>query len=404
MRKNWSNAFRMSAELDEDVDPKILQQAADAMTKRFPSFFVRLRRGFFWYYLQKSVKPVQVRMDYAYPLVHMGVRELSDNCLRILYYRNRIAVEFFHSLTDGHGGSVFLSTLVAEYIRIKYGVVIEATDTVLDPNDKPSESELEDSFLKHTADAPMGRAEASAYRLSGTPLPDGFRYLITGKLSAGALVKKAHEYDCTVTAYLAAVMASAIIDMQAERKTRNKWKPVKITIPVDLRRLYGSCTMRNFALTLNPGVDPRFGNYTLRDLCASFSHQLALEAMPQKMAGMIAANVLPQKNLLIRLCPVAIKSLVMDIVYRMSGERNGCLNISNLGRVLLPENMMAHVRRMDFIVGNQRSYPNNCSVLSLGDTVCINMIRNIEESDLERRFFSKLVEEGLKVDIESNAR
>lgn len=51
-RKNWSNAFRVSATLYEDVDPEILQQAVDALAPRFPSMYVSLHRGLFWYYLQ----------------------------------------------------------------------------------------------------------------------------------------------------------------------------------------------------------------------------------------------------------------------------------------------------------------------------------------------------------------
>ena len=66
--------------------------------------------------------------------------------------------------------------------------------------------------------------------------------------------------------------------------------------------------------------------------------------------------------------------------------------------------MEPYVRRMEFIIGPQRSYPNNCSVLSYGGSTYINMIRNIRESELERRFFSRLVELGIPVDIETNRR
>ena len=66
--------------------------------------------------------------------------------------------------------------------------------------------------------------------------------------------------------------------------------------------------------------------------------------------------------------------------------------------------MNAHVKRVEFIIGPQRSYPNNCSVLSYGGRTCINMIRSIRESELERLFFSRLVELGVPVEIESNER
>ena len=49
-RRDWSNAFRVSASLSEPVDPALLQQATDDLRRRFPSYFVTLRKGFFWYY------------------------------------------------------------------------------------------------------------------------------------------------------------------------------------------------------------------------------------------------------------------------------------------------------------------------------------------------------------------
>ena len=116
-RRDWCNAFRVSATLTEAVDPEILQQAVSDLRRHFPNFFVTLRKGFFWYYLEESPEPVSVRGDYAYPLTFMGSRELKRNCLRVLYYKNRIACEFFHSLTDGHGGSIFLASLTARYLE-----------------------------------------------------------------------------------------------------------------------------------------------------------------------------------------------------------------------------------------------------------------------------------------------
>jgi len=403
-RRNWSNAFRVSAALRDEVDPALLQQAADELRPRFPSFFVTLRRGFFWHYLEESRERVTVRPDYAYPLTFMSRRELRKNCLRVLYYKNRIAVEFFHSLTDGRGGSVFLATLTARYLELRYGLSVPPGDLVRDLSQSPPPEELEDSFLRHAAESAAGRAEPRSYRLRGRREPDGFRHLTTGVVETDALLSAARSLGVSVTAFLSAVMAESILAMQAQEKPRRKQRPVKITVPVDLRRLYGSRTLRNFALVLNLGVDPRYGDYTLEELARVICHQLCALATPQNMAGMIAANVRPQQNTLLRLAPVFVKDFVMDLVYRHSGECGGCLNISNLGVLVLPEVMRPYIARMDFIIGPQRSYPHNCSVLSCGDKTYVNMIRSIRESELERRFFSRLVELGLAVDIESNRR
>lgn len=50
----WSNIFRVSIELKEEIDPDILKQAVKNILPRFPSFNVRMRKGLFWYYLEKN--------------------------------------------------------------------------------------------------------------------------------------------------------------------------------------------------------------------------------------------------------------------------------------------------------------------------------------------------------------
>jgi len=402
-RRNWCNVFRVSATLKEPVDTAVLQQALDDLRPRFPSFFVCLRQCFFWYYLEETTEPVRVREDYAYPLTFMSRKELRRSCLRVFSYKNRIAVEFFHSLTDGHGGSVFLSSLVARYLELK-GVTIPRGPFVRGAEDPPTREELEDSFFTYAGDFSEKRDDSVAYHLDGTAERDGFKHLTTGIVETQTLLDLAHRYKVSVTVFLAAVMAKSVIEIQDAEFPKRWQKPVKISLPVDLRRLFGSDTLRNFSLVLHIGVDPRLGEYSLEDLCKSISHQLAAGATRQHMAGMIAANVEPQRIVALRLAPLVLKNFVMDLVYRKGGESGGSLNISNLGALTLPEAMEEAVERVEFIIGPQRSYPNNCSVISFGGKTCINMIRSIRESELERRFFSTLVELGAAVSIESNRR
>ena len=403
-RRDWSNAFRVSASMKDDVDTEILQLAVNALRPRFPSYYVTLHKGAFWYYLEENKEQVTVQNDYAYPLTFMSRRELRHNCLRVLVYKNRIAAEFFHALTDGRGGSIYLCNLIACYLEMKEGISIPHEGVIKDLSESPPPEELEDSFLKNAAEAAAGRKEERSYRLHGNRDDRGFKTLTTGIIETKALLDAAHEYGVTVTAFLAAVMAESIIAMQNEELPKKRQHPVKITIPVDLRRLYGSSTLRNFSLVLNLGVDPRYGDYTLEELCKNIYHQICASATPQNMAGMIAANVQPQKMVLLRLAPLFIKNMVMDAVYRSSGESGGCLNISNITNLPMPDIMMNYIERMEFIIGPQRSYPNNCSVMSFGGKTYINMIRNIRQSELERRFFSRLVELGIAVEIESNRR
>ncbi len=53
----WSNIFRLSVTLDEKIDPELLEKALEQTIVRFPFFDVRMRRGLFWYYLEKNKYP-----------------------------------------------------------------------------------------------------------------------------------------------------------------------------------------------------------------------------------------------------------------------------------------------------------------------------------------------------------
>ena len=403
IRKNWNNVFRVSATLTEKVDPGILNQAIADLKPRFPTCFVRLRTGFFWYYLETIAKAPEAQQDYAYPLTHMTRRELKTCCVRFLYFENRIAVEVFHSVTDGTGGLVLLQNLAARYLALRYGEGIPAEGHIKDISEEPKAEETRDCFLSCGAVRSLSRAEDTAYHLTGTPETGHFRHIVTGILPTDALKEKAHEQGVTVTAYLAAVMAEAVAKKQEnEGMTGRKARPVKITIPVNLRKTFGMDTMRNFTLAVNIGFDPALGVYTHEQICALMGHLLAAETIPQRMAARVAKNVDLQKMLILRLIPLAIKRIAMRTVYALSGESKGCLNISNMGVVKLPAEMDRHVERFDFVIGVQYTYPNNCSVVTYGGKTYISMIRGIRETELERLFFSRLVELGIPVEIESN--
>ncbi len=399
---NWNNVFRVSADLTEEIDPSVLQTAVINLMPRFPSFYVRLRRGLFWNYLEELEHPPTVREDYAYPLTFMGSREMSSCCLRVLYYKNRIAAEFFHSLSDGTGGSIYLRTLAGEYLRIKHGISIDYDDVVLDPSDRPKVYELEDSFSKNAGKVAGRELGRSAFRLSGTPEPGDYKHLITAVTDAELLHAKSKEYGGTVTAFLAAVMLETVIEMQQAKVPSGRERPVRITIPVNMRKLFGSRTLRNFVLTLNLGVDPRTGPYTLKELVGMMTNQLALKATKQNMAAEIASNTGLQKNFLIRMIPLSLKQFAMRIGYASYGEHLGCINISNMGVVDCPKSVKDHLDRIEFIIGPQQSYPNNCSVVTFKGKTYINMIRRIKESELERIFLSKLVKLGIPISAESN--
>jgi len=401
--QNWSNVFRLSATLKEEIDPLVMQTALDVTVRRFPSLATRLRRGVFWYYLQQLDHAPSIREESSYPLTRMSRDETRQCALRVIVHRRRVAVEIFHSLTDGNGGLIFLKTLVAEYLYQKYGVHIPAEDGVLGRLEEPTEAELEDSFQKHAGPVQASRKGTDAFKPVGTPEPDGFLHITCFELPVARVLEEAKARGVSLTAFLCAVTMRALMNLQNEQVADiRRRKHVKVLIPVNLRPMFGSKSLRNFVLYATPEIDPRLGEYTFEELCQRVKHQMALEINPKSMASLIATNVGSERLWAVKVVPLFVKNLIMKAVFNAVGERKSCLSLSNLGAVKMPASMRPYVERMDFILGVQNASPYNCGVLSVGDTLYLNFIRNIREPKLEYHFHRALQEVGLTALVRSN--
>lgn len=402
-RQNWSNVFRLSVTLKEKVDVPVLQSALDVTARRFPSMAARLRKGAFWYYLQQLEHAPPVSQEFSYPLTRMSKQEVRRCAFRVIAHENRIAIELFHSLTDGNGALVFLKTLTAEYLQQKYGVHIPAEQGVLGRLEEPSEEELEDSFQKYAGAVSASRKENNAWRFWGTPEKDGWLNLTCFHIPVDQALQKAHEYGVTLTVFMAAVIMEALQQIQSRTVPDvRRRKPIKVLIPVNLRRLFPSKTLRNFALYSTPELLTNLGHYDFREICQVVQHWLALENTPKQMSMKIQTNVSSERMMAVKIMPLFIKNLVMKAVFDTVGERKSFLCVSNLGAVKLPAAMADYVQRMDFILGVQATAPYNCGVISYGNTMYVNFIRSIREPELEKAVAQVLRELGVEFQVEGN--
>lgn len=51
-----TNVYRISVDLDEEIDRKILQKALDMILPEIDTFNVHMRKGVFWYYFETNNK------------------------------------------------------------------------------------------------------------------------------------------------------------------------------------------------------------------------------------------------------------------------------------------------------------------------------------------------------------
>ena len=187
-----------------------------------------------------------------------------------------------------------------------------------------------------------------------------------------------------------------------EHKKNNK--PIKISIPVNLRNYYKSNTMRNFSSYINVGIDTTYGNYSLEEIIKIVKNTLELNLTEKMLNAKISANVKIARNYFIRLLPMFIKKHIMSFAEKMMGDRYCSNTLSNLGNIVLPKEIEKYVLEMGIAIGKSRGKPASSAMVGYNGNLYITITRKIKEAEFERILFTTLVEMGVPVLIESNRR
>lgn len=397
--KQWTPMFRLTAVMAAPVDTVALQTALNKMRPRFPGFYVRLKRGVFWYYLEQEEWEARVEQDTLYPCPPLSQEELP---FRIKVHQNRIAGEFAHVVCDGTGGMIFFQTLLAQYLR-EQGVRVPYTESILNLGEAPEAGEQEDSFLRYyRTGARLSRKEPLAYKMEGTRLLPGMYCVTTGVMSVENALALARKHQVSLTEYMTATLLYVLYTVQKAVRPRGRLKPVKISVPVNLRKYYNTKTLRNFSQYLNPGIDASFGDFTFEETLTQVHHYFRYMFTEKNLNARMSINVLAQRNPILRVMPLFLKKAGIRLVYNATGETVFTAALSNVGALSLPEEMHPHVRRCDLLLCTAKHNAVQCGMMSYQDTLSISFARSIAEPYVERLFFRALVRQGLHVCVESN--
>ncbi len=401
-RRDFSSVYRLSVVLKEPILPDILQRAVDTALKRFPTYKVAIRKGLFWRYLEPNNRPGPfVQPDISNPCMPMPFKANNRYLIRIYYHECRIAFEAHHSLGDGTGGMCVLQTITAVYLRL-LGHTVSNGGFVLDVDAQPDPEELEDAYMRYAnAQVRPPRPGEKAYRVRGTKEPFYTLNIIDGIMSVKEVMAVAAKYNATITEYLNSVLLYALMQKQDNEWHRKK-RPLKIAMPVNLRRFFPSKTLRNFITMIYPSIDPRLGEYTFDEIVVHVHNYMRYYINEKFLRGDITTNAATQRNPVIRIVPLFIKDFTVRFFYTKVQDRNSSAGLTNMGALKVPEDMKPYIRRFDIYMGQPFSSRTNCAISSFGDTLTINFASSIAESDVERYFFRKLVQDGIHVKIESN--
>ena len=401
-RRDFSSVYRLSVVLKEPVDPDVLQKAVDMALPRFPTYKTAIRRGLFWRYLEPNNRPGPfVQKDIRNFCMPMPFKAGNRYLLRIYYYDRRISLEAHHCLGDGTGGMCVLQTITAVYLRL-LGHNISDGYFVMNINEAPDPEELEDAYMRYAnARVSPPRPGEKTYRVRGTREPFFTFNIIDGIMSVREVMAVARKYNATLTEYINAVLLYALLQKQ-QSEWHLKLRPVKIAMPVNLRRFFPSKTLRNFITMVYPSIDPRLGEYSFEEIVTQVHNFMRYYINEKFLCGDITTNAATKHNFLIRIVPLFLKDLVVRTFYTRVQDKNSSAGLTNMGALKVPEDMKPYIERFDIYMGQPFSARTNCAIISFEDILTVNFASSIVESDVERYFFRKLVQDGIHVKIESN--
>lgn len=395
-----TNVFRLSCELRETVDGGVLQQALDEALRSFPYFMVVMRRGLFWFYLERANFQPVVEPESIRPCARIFYKHLKEPLFRVSYFQNRVNLEVFHAVADGTGAIDLLIAVIYNYIvRTHREELPEQLPNLVHEPSPPQQSE--DSFYRHY-DAPAGRDsifKQKSYQISGTLLPSGSINVINAVVSTKQLLALAKEKGATVTAYMATLMVCAIYAELMPRRARAR--RIGITVPVDLRGHFASESSRNFFSVVDVGYTFAGNSDAFDDVLNSISAQLREKTDPGTLSGRINYTMSVQKNPFTRFTPLILKNLILRVAYRRA-ERAATCALSNVGRITVPDMLVPYIDSFSCLLNPTHLHRWKTGCCSFGDKFVISFTSCIAQTSPHRYFLRHLTGAGLDVCITSN--
>ncbi len=395
-KKSDTKVFRFACELYDNVDKNALQNALNIAVDAFPLYKSIIKSGLFWYYFEMShFKPVVVEENLP-PCSPLYDKNNKTLLFRVMYYKKRISFEVYHALSDGAGALQFFKTLIFHYITIKYEYKFR--DKIPDLNIEASAAQkMDDSFQKYYSSSTTAakKKNVTAYKLRGMKIPEYRISVIEGIVPVDAILKKAKEYNTSLTIFLAAILMCSINE---EIPIRHKKRSVVLSIPVNLRNYFYSETARNFFGVINVSYNFASGSSDLKEVIEYLKNEFKENLTEERLAKRINKLSSLEHNFLLRAIPLVIKDIALKVANSIV-DRSYTSTLSNVGKVVIPDEIKQFISSFDIFVSTNKL---QACVCSYENKLRIGFTSAFVSTEIQRRFFKQLTSLNLPVIIESN--
>ncbi|MCX6334193.1 MAG: hypothetical protein NT092_07810 [Bacteroidia bacterium] len=400
-----TSVFRITVSLKEPVRYSAIREAVEITSRRFPYFGVSLGSGIFWHFLELNDHLPRIQVEEEIPCTAFAVKRKDEPLYRVILKGKRISVEFTHILTDGSGAMEYLKSLLYTYLTIT-GKHISTPGEIIVPSTPISEEESEDGYNKFFKKLPPPSKMIKAWHLPFKLNEKPKLRVIRAEVKVDEILEVSRKYKVSVTEYFVSVYFFSLqkIFIAGKEKSKKKQRKVlRVEVPINMRKLFPSRTMRNFSLFLLPEIDIRLGTYTFEEIITSVHHQLQIGADIKQISRFLSSNVSYEKLFIVRILPLFIKKMAIASVYRGFASKRWSGVVTNLGLVTLPGGMEDMVDLFEIIPPP----PNPkvkvcCALISYKDNLRISFCNITQSSELEQNIFKHLSDAGIHVKIMNN--
>lgn len=396
--EGMTNTYRFSVELNEEVQPALLQEALDIILPKFNVFNVRLRMGVFWYFFEENNKPApRVTEEELFPCRYIQPNKNNSYLFHVSYYKRRVNLEIFHVLTDGMGGITFMRELIYQYLRLAHPEIrSKVEDKLSDATSLNAEDSFEKNYKKKTK---RGYKTEKAYLIKLKKLEKGEFGVIHGLMNVLELKEVTKKYGVSINEYLVAVFVWATY-VQCLHKAPSKL-PIRVAVPVNLRPYFNSNTTKNFFVIVAAEFHPTEAEYSFEDILQIIQKDLKRQLNKENLEELFSVSVSNQKNKLLRMVPLVIKNLVMRMVFNRSAIAY-TTTITNVGQVKFDAVYEPYIKMFRAFIAMSKGQSLKGTVSSYQDTLVFTFSSIFSDTSVQKEFFRKIAEDGVTVQIETN--
>ena len=214
------------------------------------------------------------------------------------------------------------------------------------------------------------------------------------------LKSECKKKDATITQYLSACLIYAIY--QENAKKSNKEKPIKICIPVNLKKYFSSQTMSNFFsyITLEAEMKKdKLNNFDkiLKFVKKEFEEKLKQEEIVKTMSGNVKLGTHP----FIKMIPLVLKKPIVRLSY-LEIRKYTTITYSNIGRIGIIGKYKDYIKYFLLLIAPEQIEKIKCSSCTFENEVVFTFTSILNNNKIEKRFYEFLKKKGIRVNIESN--